>query len=407
MPALGPTAGVDLAPSFAISVNGYDIDEGVGKLITSFEYDSSDGGADMMKISFSNPDLILTDKKVIQVGNTIRLWGGFFGELKFIGGAIVEKIRPTFPAGNQMPTIEIVAYTADKAMMRNSPPASKDAKPFTAAQVKKKKKKKPEGKRWNEGDMYSDAVQDKADFYSFDADIDQTPAHIIGPMGVFQKQGMTDFVFVAGIANELGWLFWVDAKEDAGWVLHFKDPNKASDIQDQKFDFVYNQGDQSTLLSFEGEQLMGNGPTDLQVQIKNPKTGKLETFSIQGEDESDPVEYANTIDEVVIRPPIDAQEVTLSFGGVAVKVIADRRFQSPAEVKEWAQAWYRANKEDFYTGRGVVVGPGVENLTARQVHQVSGLPEPWSGDYYFSNVNHKWTSGGVGYEVTWSGRKIV
>lgn len=423
-----PAANHDLSPSFSLSINGEEIDEGLGAIIESFEYDSSDGGADMMKILLNNPNNVLTGHKITQPGNTIKLWGGF-GILEFIGGAIIEKVRPTFPDGGKMATVEVVAYTADRLMMRNSPKPLSDFQEFETPEQEVKRKDKErkakarrrrvgkpdkpkprDGKSWGEGVLYSQAVKDKADTYGFLHDIDETP-QTFGAAGAFQKQGMTDYNFVAGVANELGWLFWVDADEDTNdWTLHLKDPNKASSIQDEKINLVYASGDLGTLLSFEGEQMMGDGPTDLQIQIVNPKNGQLQTFSIKAEaspgtviagnnDELNPDDFGETFYE-------SSAQVTISFGGIAVKTITDRVFNHPNQIKLWGEAWFKANHQNYYMGKGSTTGPGTEKMKARQVHSLEGLGDPWDGDYYMTNVNQKWTSSD-GHTTTFSGRKIT
>ena len=406
--ALGSSPGIDAAPAFDMTVNGYDLDPVVGDLITSIEYDSGDGLADMLKLKVSNPEFEVSDKKVFRTGNLVKLWGGYGSTRTFIGGARIEKVRPDFPSGGGMPTIEIVGFSGDKLMMRNAPSPREFSAPFSK---NPKKSKKPDGRVWSEGLMYSDAIRDKARFYGFRVDVDDTPAHIIGPMGVFQKADMTDFDFVSAIANELGWLFWVDADEDTEtWTLHFKDPDTAGEIQDRKFDFPYNSGNQTSCLSFEAEEIIGSAPTSLQVQFKNHVTNELQTITV----EVDPTvldsdEYAGLPGEdVKLRPPSkpkQADEIIIAFGDSAVKTVSDRHFGSIAEADAWAQAWYREHVRDYIRGKFTTRGPGSETLTARQVHSVSNLGAQYSGDYYLTNVNQFWTASS-GHMVTANGRKI-
>lgn len=435
MPVLGAGGwqAEDMAPSFAISINDHEIDENVCKLIQEVEYDSADNIADMLKLRISNKDFAVSDKKVFQVGNVIKLWMGF-NTLEYIGAAIIEKVRPDFPQ-EAMPTIEVIAYSADRLMMRNSPAASDEAKPFLSAKEQAEKREaehkakirgqiiKNNFRRWPEGLLYSDVIEQKALAYGFDVDIDATPQDIVGPMGIIQKVGMTDYQFLAGIANELKWLFWVDMPEDGKkWVLHFRDPDFFEEAQDRKYTFRYNSdfrgqasshqyslAGPSTLLSFEGEQLMGEGATDLQIQIKNPQTGQLENYTISADppQDTEAVEFVDDVSEAVEKGlELDLSVVTLSFGNVAVKVIADRQFQTPQQAKQWAERWYNEHHRDFFSGRGVVRGPGVESIRAMQVHGAEGLGELWSGDYYYVNVVHKMNERD-GYTVTWDGRKVT
>ena len=236
--------GIDLAPAFDIAVNGIDLDPNIARLVSRVEWDAMDSnGADQMKLQLLNPEFVLTDKKLFRVGNIVKLWAGYGGSRTFIGGARIEKARPEFPSGGAMPTIELIAYTGDKIMMNNAPKPRAFGAPFSASPPSVRG---AEGRTWDKGLMYSDAIRDKARFYGFFADVDDTPAHIIGPMGVFQKAGMTDFEFVGAIANELGWMFWVSADEfTETWTLHFKDPDTTVGIQDTKYEFAYDANERA------------------------------------------------------------------------------------------------------------------------------------------------------------------
>lgn len=417
--ALGTQPGLDAAPAFDITVNGYDLDANLGRLVQSISYDSLDGGADEMKIQLANPDFVITDKKLFRLGNMVKVWAGYGPERHFIGGGRIEKIRPTFPEGGAMPTVEVTALSGDSLMMRSAPEPWTFGQPFEAepdtkfekkAAKAEKAKHVDDGRTWAEGLMYSDAILDKAGSYGFRADVDETPSHIIGPLGVFQKADMTDFDFIMAIANDLGWLFWVDADElTETWILHFKDPNTTAGIQDRKFDFAYNSGDQTTCESFEAEEILADAPTSLRVQFKNTATNKLEEITV----EVDPTdvydsEYAGLPEEEpLLRPPnkpVHANEITIAFGDVAVKTISDRHFGSVAEANEWAKAWYTEHVRDYTRGTWKTRGPGTEQITARHVHSLSGLGARYSGDYYITNVTQTWSTSG--HEVRICGRKI-
>lgn len=417
--ALGSKPGIDSAPAFDITINGYDIDANLGQLVQSVAYDSGDGIIDEMKLTIANPEFVITDKKLFRPGNIIKLWGGYGPERYFIGGARIEKVRPNFPEGGSMPSVEIIGYTGDILMTRNAPQPWEFGKPFEPVPDTKFEKKAAkaekakhvnDGRTWAEGLMYSDAIADKAGVYGFRADVDPTPAKIIGPLGVFQKADMTDFDFVMAIANELGWLFWVDADElTETWVLHFKDPDTTAGIQSRKYDFAYRNGDQSTCESFEAEELLADAPTQLRVQFKNTEKNQLEEITV----DVDPTsifdsEYAGLPDEEpLLRPPnkpIHANEITIAFGEVAVKTISDRQFGSVAEAHEWAKAWYVEHVRDYTRGTWQTRGPGTETLTARQVHSVSGVGTRYSGDYYVTNVSQSFSTSG--HSVRVNGRKI-
>lgn len=429
--ALGTKIGIDAAPVFDITINGYDLDANLGRLVQSVGYDSADGLVDELKLQIANPNFVISDKKLFRPGNLVKVWAGYGPERNFIGGGRIEKVRPNFPEGGGMPMVEIVGYTGDVLMTRNAPEPWKFEKPFAPVPDTKSEKKAAkaekakhvdDGRTWAEGLMYSDAILSKARAYGFRADIDDTPANIIGPLGVFQKADMTDFDFIMSIANELGWLFWVDADElTETWILHFKDPNTTSDIQNVKYDFPYNSGDRTSCESFEAEELLADAPTSLRVQFKNTATNQLEEISVEvdptvnydgiysGAPDEEPAPSFESFDAFELRPaqkpvPLQANEITIAFGDVAVKTISDRNFGSVAEATAWARAWYAEHLRDYTRGTWKTRGPGTETITARQVHSVSGLGSRYSGDYYVTNAAQSWSANG--HEVRISGRKI-
>jgi hypothetical protein len=307
-----------------------------------------------------------------------------------------------------MPKMEVIGYTGDWLMTKNSPPPRAEGQPFSN---NPKKSNAADGRTWFEGAMYSDAIRDKARAYGFRIDVDETPDNIIGPYGVFQPAGMTDFKFVTSISNDLRWLFWVDADEDTEtWVLHFKDPNTTAGIQDRKLEFKYNSGNQSSIFGFRVTEY-DQGPTSLQVQFVNPKTKKLETVSVEADPSltTDSPEYLGDPEEKpLLRPPSNppsGPEITIAFGGSSVVTQADRQFGSVAEAKAWAQAWFAEYERDFIRAEWKTKGPGSETLTARQVHSISGVGPRHAGDYYLTNVTHTW-SASSGHTVTCRGSMI-
>ena len=398
---------IDSSPQFDLTINGYDVDPALARAVRDVEYDILDGAISTLKLNISNVDFKISDTKIIRPGNLIKVFAGYGAERRLIGGARIHEVNTDDP-DNGVPRIEAVGYTGDFLMTKNSPAPRAEGQPFTK---KPRKKRDNDGRTWFEGAMYSDAIRDKARSYGFRVDVDDTPAHIVGPLGIFQPAGMTDYQFITAIANDLRWLFWVSADEQTEtWILHFKDPDTTSGIQDRKYDFARNKGDQTTCFAPQFSEF-DQGPTSLQVQFLNPKTKKLETISVEADATfaEDPNEYFGVPqEEPLIRPPNKPQtgpEVTLAFGGSSVVTQADREFGSVAEAKTWAQSWFNAHARDYIRAEWKTKGPGSETLTARQVHSLSGVGSRYSGDYYLDNVTQRWSAGG-GHVVVCKGTKI-
>jgi phage protein D len=389
-----------MAPTFDILVEGQPLDSNVLEFIESIEYESADGIADVARIRAVNPDFILSNAKVFQPGNEITIWMGYGSEQEFIGRGIIRKQVPNFPQSG-MPTIQAVAYTKDVIMMDNEP--------------EKPKKKKGKGGRVFKDSKFSSAVENRASDYGFEQDIDDTPDE---PSNFIQRPGQSDYEFVNGLANLNGYVFWVDGDDEGKWTLHFKNPDSLSKLQEKQYTFIYNQQDDSTLLTFQPEFLINGAYTEIEVIVKDARTGQLFTTTVKEENGASPDISAigDPTGEIASPSPIDilrsgsveglttASDVKLYFNDFSFNVNTDRRFKSQAEVEAWAKQWFRRMRENFILSRGRVIGVG--NLRARQVHKLRGVGDLYSGDYYFTKVKHV-CSKSQGYVIDFAARKVV
>ena len=53
-------------------------------------------------------------------GNEMNFFVGYGTDLKFIGRTVIRKVRPHFPR-EEIPSMEVIGYTADSKMMDDSP----------------------------------------------------------------------------------------------------------------------------------------------------------------------------------------------------------------------------------------------------------------------------------------------
>lgn len=375
-----------MAPAFSLEVAGTEVEYGVTQFIESVEYESADGIADVMRVRAVNPDFLISDAKVFQPGNEMAVWMGYGTELEFVGRVIIAKQVPNFPQDG-MPTIQIVGYTKDSFMMDNEPP--------------KPKKEGGKGGRIFTDALYSDAVNDRASDYDFTPEIDDTEEQ---PHNFIQKPGISDYAFVKGLANLTGYVFWVDGDEDGVWTLHFIHPDTVPDLQDKKYTFVYNQADDSTLLTFQPEFLIKGAITDLKVISKDIRTGTVLESEITEESNAAPDVDASDPTGTVEDTLTTASDVKLFFNNYSFNVNTNRRFKTQAEVEAWAKQWFRRMRENFVLSRGRVIGVG--SLRARQTHALDGVGKTFNGDYYFTKVKHI-CSKDQGYVVDFNARKVV
>lgn len=407
------------APNFDLFVAGTNVPEGIRALVQRVEYESSDGMADLLRIIFRDPKLVkpkglttpgplrglgpggggsgtelsLRDIKVFQPGNLVTVSMGYGTNLEFVGGAIIRKVRPTFPR-DDIPSVEVIAYTKDSAMMDNAP--------------EKSKKKKGKGGRIFKRTTFAEAVRERAGDYGFELDVDDTKD---APHNFIQKVGLSDYDFVRGLSNIVGYYFWVDCDASGRWTIHFKNPDtlKRADLQDKVYTFKYDQGNVSSLLDFEPELSIQGSTTKLQVNVKDPKTGRMLEASFEEENDQSPDVLVspgalNVVDEALDEDYSTASDVKIYLNDFSFETRANRRFSSEAELVEWARQWFRRNRENFVLSSGTIIG--VETVFARQYHNLDGLGMGLDGEYFFSNVTHVMDKDS-GYTLDCNMRKTV
>lgn len=374
-----------MAPGFEVAIADSTLGKDLTELVDLVEYESVDGIADESRLTIFNPDYQLCNSPLWQPGNEMDLWFGYGGQLGYVGRTIIVKPRPRF-TDTSKPVIEIKGYTKEHLMMGNKPELDKaDIRNF-------------------EIDLISDAVERVAsrEAYGFDnLDIDESPA---GKNAAPQKADMNDYVYVKGLANFLGWLFWVDYTLEDRWTLHFKNPEGLR-VQEKKYTFEHFSHDsgQNTLLSFEPELALTGAVTKLQIQSRNPETSETYIEEFQDTEEAPDARFRGDPAQVVDEAHTTAGAVVkFFFGDYAVEVVSDKKFNSAAEMKIWAQQWWRRKREGFVTGRGNIVG--VDDVRARQVHRLVVPENGLVGDYYFARARHVFTADG-GYVIDFNGRK--
>jgi phage protein D len=377
-----------LAPKYAIKVGGIDVQPNFSQFITSVEYESADGLADIGRIRCIDPDHLVSSSKAFQPGNEISFFFGYKEPLPHVGRIKIVRQVPDFPEEG-LPTLEVMGYTREWEMMDNSPEGDKKAKGVvtTPSQKKKKKRAKKEIRTFPD-QKYSDVVRAFARRYDMEADVDNTPEP---PSDRWQPANMSDYEYIQGVANVTGFYLWVDGVPNGNsakgkWTLHLRDPNKLND-QDKKYTFEYNNGDMSTLLSFQPELLIKGARTKITVVVKDRKTGKELRAELEEENDRSPdVEAFGDPMGTVDGEYTSGSEIKLYFGDFAFNVISNRRYKNEWEAINWARQWFRRLRENFILSSGKVIG--TEDLMARQVHTCKGITPSYVGDYYFSRVKH-------------------
>lgn len=388
MTSLGLGKGDPFAPTFAVRVQGVELEYGVTQFIESVEYESADGIADIARVRAVNPDFVISNAKVFQPGNEMDIYMGYGdGDLRHIGRVVITKQTPNFPQSG-MPTIQVVGYTRDSRMMDNEP--------------EQPKKKGGKGGRLFKDVKFSDAVEERTGDYDMTPDIDPTEDP---PHNFIQRPGISDYEFVRGLSNITGYYFWVDGQDTGEWTLHFKKPGSLKDFQDKQYTFIYNQGNFSSLLTFTPELLIKGAATKIAAVVKDVKTGAVYRAEVEEENNASPdIDATGDVTGEVGGEVTTASDIKLFIGDFSFNIVTNRRFQSNAEVTQWAQQWFRRHRENFVLSRGRVIG--AQEVMARQVHLLGGVGDTFEGEYYFTKVKHI-CSKTQGYVIDFAARKVV
>lgn len=407
-------------PNFSLTVGDKSsgikpVAESIRALITSLEYESADGLADLLKFQINDPPndqgrFPIRESKLFAPGNELGVAFGYGAPLKHVGRVIIRRTRPVYPSDG-IPFVEVVGYTKDMVMA--------DSKPEPLRERKKKKKLAPGESPWKNSTAsarfadakFSDVIRDKAEEYGMIPDVDDTQDE---PHDFIQKAKMSDYDFVQGLSNLTGHYFWVDGDAKGNWTLHFKNPEtmKQEEIQDREYEFKYNAGDLSSIINFEPELVIQEAIVKFKVVSKHPETGELFEVTIEeNQDESPDVKVivggeTSTLtaeNQTLDKDFSSASDVKLFLNDFSFDIRSTRVFRSENELARWALAWFRRQRNNFILGRLQTIG--VEGLMARQEHLLGGLGIGLNGRYFFNRVRHQFSSDG--YRCDCSVRKVI
>jgi phage protein D len=389
-------AAKNTAPRFVLEVEDQMLNVGVSSFIERVEYESCEGAIDVMKVSVLDPQGTISELKLFLPGNELSLWIGYGpnnSDLIHLGRAVITHSMGTFPVDG-IPTIDVTAYTRDHFMTEVRP--DPDPPPNVKPKSGKSKEKKVS---WGNIEL-STVVGAIASGLGFEPDVDETQA----PKGsVYQPMKMSNFDFIRGLANLVGYYFWVDGDADGKWHLHFKNPESLLSEQEKSYKFVYNQGGRSTLLSFQPEMVFKGHFTKIQAQAKT-KTGKTIRATFVEEKKHDWSTKPVELDEANEGEIGSAQQITLFIGEYSFQALHKGEIRDEATLQKWAEQWFKRHRQDFVLGNGEVIG--VEDLRARQRHHIEGLGTLYDGEWEFTKVRHVFDAGS-GYVCEIDGRKVI
>lgn len=380
----------DLAPSIRIYVEDNELTSEVTKYVTRCEVDLSIGIADQIKLTVANPltdkfgrgyvgEYLFLDGKTFQPGNEVEVWMGYGANAAFVGRGVIQKQLPSFPDGDEVPTLTILALDASVRMMEGE--------------------ESSEAAAW-EDLSHSDIVTEIANKYGFIGNIETiTNAEV----KTVKKRGMSDYRFVQGLANLHGFTFKVAWNPDLkAWALYFR--SKAVDSQEKTYTFSYNNGQASTLLSLDPQFGLRDTPSAVKVLYFDRATRAWEQVIVEETKEGEKGKASKDVTERMIESVTSSTAFRIAAEGVAVEVVPERPFKSPEEAQLFAERWLRARKNHFITGRGKTIG--LEKLRAGEVHALAGIGAQLSGDWEFSTVTHIFDNNN-GYRCEFFAHKVI
>ncbi len=388
MAEAGVEFGEGLAPNYELRIEGLTLSVGVTQFIERVEYESADGLVDMMKVSVMNPDFHMSEMKLFLPGNEMALWLGYGPDLSFVGRAEIVKVRKTFPPSG-MPGLGVTGYTKDHRMAERRPDPGADA-------TEKSKKKAV----WN-GFAVDEVVVAIAASYLFRTDVDEAP-ELDG--NFYQPHEMSDFDFVVGLSNLVGYFFWVDADEDGKWWLHFKSPGKVGpSVQEKTYTFKYNSGDETTLTTFAPEMLLKDSFTKVVAVLTLPSGEVIKKEFVESK-ESEWATKPKTESELAEDILGTAASIKLFLDDFSITIPATDGIRDEVTLEWWVDTWIKRHRQEFMTGKGLTVG--LESLRARQSHRIQNLDKVTDGSWFFSRVRHIMDSEG-GYDCDFDARKEI
>jgi len=381
----------DLAPRYQIEVNGIPLQEDVLAGINSVEFSESEDLMDEVRIKLDNVNTEgdyrtavrprFSDSKVLAEGNVIDLFMGYGDVLDWMTRCEVVNWEPDFPK-SAVPTLDVIAFSGAHRMASPKNPKHKT-------------------KNWRDA-PHSDFVAEIARSYKFGTDnIENTKLKKFTP----QASNISDFEFIKTLAEFHGFEFFVTFNtQSKRWDLYFRTPEVRPAAV---YNLFYDKGDETTLFSFKPDFTLSGVFTEIELVGWDEERGIPIIIRIVEDKEGEKAKFTEGGTESILSQVIESGLETCLAAefGKRIKVITAPQIADEPTAQALAESILRRGKEAFLSGRGQTVG--IEKIRARQVHNLLGLGNRFSGKYLFAEVNHKMPGDGIGYSLDFRARKII
>ncbi len=380
----------------------------ITQYIDEISYEDNADQFDVLTIVFSNQIdemgggkvLSLIDSKLFAEGSIIQAKMGYGKSLRTVGAAIITKKAPVF--GQADVSFEMEALDLLHRAARRRPKGGVSYKNFRDSQI---------ASIIGERNGYDIAINDPSSF-----------AGIRRTTGVFdrvQKKGVSDYEFLKKVADINGYDLFSKFNPDLKKFSLFFQPSGKTKLNKEVFTFVYNEGDvpfRSRLIEFSPTLDATDQDTDYEIFIvKDKEVGgtkfnfinrlTLEEQKVLKEESERRFTGGNAGPQGGRQTPEDnGIAVAFKAFGRSFRFPKHKRFKDEFAARRSIEEFIKRQKENFITGNGILIGN--EALQSRQVHNLQGLGEQFSGKYYFTRVLHRMKRG-EGYSNEFSARKLI
>jgi phage protein D len=369
-------------PKILVTVEDHELGQEVTDMVVDCEVELSRDVADQITLTILNPwknndpaggELLYTDSTLFQPGNEISVYLGYGTELSPVCRGVITRYLPKFPEG-EVPKLTIKALDASCRMMDLTEGATEAAVYSDMA--------------------YVDVVRQVLTKYNIvEGDLEGGPA---GEKQLVKKAGMSDYQFVKGLANLLGFEFKVRYDFDLGaWKAYWRTP-----VSEQTKQYTLRWPD--PLFAFEPEYGLRDSVSGVKVLYWDKDTKVWEEIKVEDTASGESPKYKGSTKDME-QEIKEAAKFRISAGGIFVEIIANRKFKSAAEAVQYAERWFQARKDNFILARGKTIG--IETMKVGDEHIVDGVGKLLGGLWEFTSVNHKFD--GSGFFTNFVAHKVL
>ncbi|MBI5788693.1 MAG: phage late control D family protein [Candidatus Schekmanbacteria bacterium] len=335
------------APTFLIQIEGEQLSSDITQKITNFVYEDCEDQDDLLEITLEG-DITLADDPLLQEGNIISARWGYVDEWSDIKECVLKE--PEYEFGDTV-RVKLKAYD-------------------NGAKLKGKSSQKI----WK-NKTYTQIAKELADKYKLKAIVDDTKEVIAG-----EPQGnKSDFTFLSYLADKIGYQFYIQGNE-----LHFHKRN----LNKKPLLTLTYRGKDGLLLSFhpkvKTQGSKGEG-TETKAVGFDPMAKKAVIHEANDGNTNQTVLGKKTlmVDGATGEEKYEAQETG--------KIIP-----CPEQTKKDNQALAESVKQnaqlDQLEAEATVIG--IPTIAAKEIIEIAGVGNKFSGNYYIKQVRHEIGAGG-------------